>query len=54
VKTHRDFTVGPKNQTILTFKGVNTGTSYHVVVNCIDASGKQAQPIGHVERDVTF
>jgi hypothetical protein len=53
-KTHRDFTVGPKNQASLTFKGVNTGTSYHVVVNCTDATGKQTQPIGHVEQDVTF
>ena len=52
--THRDFTVGPKTNTSLTFNGLNTGTSYHVVVSCHDASGKQTQEIGHVEKDVTF
>jgi len=50
----RDFTVGPKTNTSLTFNGLNTGTSYHVVVSCHDASGKQTQEIGHVEKDVTF
>ena len=53
-KTHRDFTVGPHGSTDLTFNGVNTGTSYHVVVSCHDASGKQTQEIGHAETDVTF
>jgi hypothetical protein len=53
-KTHRDFTVGPRGSTNLTFNGFNTGTSYHVVVSCHDASGKQSQEIGHVEQDVTF
>ena len=53
-KTHRDFTVGPHASTDLTFKGLNTATSYHVVVSCHDASGKQTQEIGHAETDVTF
>jgi hypothetical protein len=53
-KTHRDFTVPSKGSTPLTFNGLNTGTSYHVVVSCHDASGKQPQEIGHAEQDVTF
>jgi hypothetical protein len=52
--THRDFTVPPKGSTPLKFNGFNTGTSYHVVINCTDASGKQSEPIGHVDQDVTF
>ncbi len=52
--TRRDFTVGPKTNTSLKFDGFNTGTSYHVVVSCHDASGKQAQEIGHAETNVTF
>jgi hypothetical protein len=53
-KTHRDFTVGPKASTDLTLNGFNTGASYHAVVSCHDASGKQTQEIGHAEQDVTF
>jgi hypothetical protein len=53
-KTHRDFTVGPNASTNLTFNGLNTGASYHVVVSCHDASGKQTQEIGHAEQNVTF
>lgn len=53
-KTHRDFTVGANASTNLTFNGLNTGTSYHVVVSCHDASGKQTQEIGHAEQNVTF
>ena len=53
-KTHRDFTVGPKASTNLTFDGLNTGATYHAVVSCHDASGKQTQEIGHAEQDVTF
>ena len=53
-KTHRDFNVNPKGSTNLTFSGFNTGTTYHVVVSCHDASGKQPQEIGHAEQDVTF
>jgi hypothetical protein len=52
--THRDFTVGPKGSTDLTFNGFNTGTSYHAVVKCKDASGKQTQDIGDAEQDVRF
>jgi hypothetical protein len=52
--THRDFTVSPKGQQTLTFNGFNTGSSYHVVVSCHDASGTQPQEIGHAEQDVTF
>jgi hypothetical protein len=52
--THRDFTVNPKGSMNLTFNGFNTGTSYHVVVSCHDASGKQTQEIGHAETNVTF
>ena len=53
-KTHRDFTVSPHGSTNLTFNGFNTGTSYHVVVKCSDASGKQTQEIGRADQDVTF
>jgi hypothetical protein len=53
-KTHRDFTVSPQGSTDLTFNGFNTGSSYHVVVSCHDAGGKQTQEIGHAETDVTF
>jgi hypothetical protein len=53
-KTHRDFTVSPQGSTDLTFNGFNTGTTYHVVVSCHDASGTQTQEIGHAEQDVTF
>lgn len=52
--THRDFTVDPNGSTNQTFSGFNTGTSYHVVVSCHDASGKQSQEIGHAETNVTF
>jgi hypothetical protein len=52
--THRDFTVNPHSSTDQTFSGFNTGTSYHVVVSCHDASGKQSQEIGHAETNVTF
>jgi hypothetical protein len=52
--THRDFTVGPQGSTDLTFSGLATGSTYHVVVSCHDASGKQTQEIGHQETDVTF
>ncbi|WP_156764684.1 hypothetical protein [Mycobacterium sp. 1081908.1] len=52
--THRDFTVNPNGSTNQTFNGFNTGTSYHVVVSCHDASGKQTQEIGHAETNVTF
>jgi hypothetical protein len=51
---HRDFTVGPTASTDLTFEGVATGSTYHVVVSCHDASGKQPQEIGHQETDVKF
>jgi hypothetical protein len=51
---HRDFTVPPKGKTNLTINGVNTGTTYHVVVSCHDADGKQPQEIGHAETDVKF
>jgi hypothetical protein len=54
VNTHRDFTVGPKGSTSLKFNGLNTGSSYHVVIVCNDSSGKQAEPIGRVEQDVTI
>jgi hypothetical protein len=52
--THRDFTVNPNGSTNLNFSGFNTGTSYHVVVSCHDASGKQTQEIGHAETNVSF
>jgi hypothetical protein len=52
--THRDFTVGPKVSTDLKFDGTATGSTYHVVVSCHDASGTQPQEIGHQETDVTF
>jgi hypothetical protein len=54
VDAHRDFQVGPKGSTALKFSGFNTGTSYHVVVSCKDASGKQPGEIGHAETNVTF
>lgn len=52
--THRDFTVGAKGSTTLSFNGFNTGTTYHATVNCTDASGKQTQPIGSDSKDVRF
>jgi hypothetical protein len=52
--THRDLTVNPHSSTDQTFSGFNTLTSYHVVVSCHDASGKQSQEIGHAETNVTF
>jgi hypothetical protein len=52
--THRDFTVGPKVSTTLSFNGFNTGTTYHATVSCMDASGKQTQPIGTDSKDVKF
>lgn len=52
--THRDFTVGPKVSTTLSFNGFNTGTTYHATVTCTDASGKQTQPIGTDSKDVRF
>lgn len=52
--THRAFTVAPNGSTDLTFTGIGLGISYHVVVSCTDASGKQAEPIGRAETDVTF
>jgi hypothetical protein len=52
--THRDFTVSPNGSTQLSFSGIALGATYHVVVSCHDASGKQTQEIGHAEQDVTF
>jgi hypothetical protein len=52
--THRDFTVPPNGTTNLTFNGLSLGATYHAVVSCHDASGKQPQEIGHAETDVTF
>ena len=52
--THRDFSVNANSSTTLTFNAINTLTSYHVVISCRDASGKQAAEMGHVEQDVTF
>jgi hypothetical protein len=52
--THRDFTVPANGSTDLTFNGLSLGTTYHAVVSCHDASGKQPQEIGHAETDVTF
>ena len=52
--THRDFTVPPNGSTDLTFNGLSLGATYHAVVSCHDASGKQPQEIGHAETDVTF
>jgi hypothetical protein len=54
VNSHRDFQVSPHSSKDLTFTGFNTGTNYHAVVSCHDASGKQTQEIGHDEADVTF
>ena len=51
---HRDFTVEPKSSTDLTIEGVRTFSTYHVVVSCHDASGAQADEIGHAETDVVF
>jgi hypothetical protein len=52
--THRDFTVPPNGSTDLTFSGLGLGVSYHAVVACKDASGKQSESIGRAETDVTF
>jgi hypothetical protein len=52
--SHRDFTVNPHRSTDLTFNGVATGTNYHVVVSCHDASGKQTQEIGGAVTDQPF
>jgi hypothetical protein len=52
--THRDFTVPANGSTDLTFNGLSLGATYHAVVSCHDASGKQPQEIGHAETDVTF
>jgi len=52
--THRDFNVPAHGSTPLNISGINTGLSYHVTINCTDASGKQSQAIGHVEQDVRF
>jgi hypothetical protein len=46
--------VEPKSSTDLTIEGVRTFTTYHVVVSCHDASGAQADEIGHAETDVVF
>jgi hypothetical protein len=54
LNTHRDFNVPAHGSTALTFNGFNTGTSYHAVVSCLDASGKQTQPIGTATQDVRF
>ena len=51
---HQAFAVGAHGSTDFSIGGLNSGTTYHVVINCTDASGKQGQPIGHVEQDVTF
>jgi hypothetical protein len=51
---HRDFTVEPKSSTDLKIDGVQTFTTYHVVVSCFDASGQQAEEMGHAETDVVF
>jgi hypothetical protein len=53
-KTHQNFNVPAHGSTPLTFSGLNTGTSYHAVVSCLDASGKQTQPIGSDSKDVRF
>ena len=53
-KTTRDFKVGKNSSTQLQFNGLAIGASYHVVVNCVDATASQQEPIGHVEQDVTF
>jgi hypothetical protein len=53
-KTHQNFNVPAHGSTPLTFSGINTGTSYHAVVSCLDASGKQTQPIGSDSKDVRF
>jgi hypothetical protein len=52
--THQNFNVPAHGSTPLTFNGFNTGTTYHAVVSCNDASGKQTQPIGTASQDVTF
>jgi hypothetical protein len=52
--TDQDFSVGPKGSTDLPFTGTRTGTTYHAVVSCHDASGQQPQEIGHAEKDVKF
>jgi len=51
---HQNFNVPAHGSTPFTISGLNTGTNYHVTINCTDASGKQSQPIGHVEQDVRF
>ncbi|OBA73677.1 hypothetical protein A5641_04800 [Mycobacterium sp. 1554424.7] len=52
--THRDFTVGPHGTSSLSFDGIGFPVTYHVVVSCHDASGKQTQEIGHQETNVVF
>lgn len=52
--THREFNVPAHGSTPLSFSGFNTGTTYHAVVKCTDASGKQTQPIGSDSKDVRF
>lgn len=52
--THRDFNLGANSNTSLNFGGFNTGTNYHVVISCHDASGKQSEELGRVEQDVRF
>jgi hypothetical protein len=52
--THRDFTIAPKGEKVLSFNGLNSGTEYQVKIVCNDASGKQSAPIGTVNDTVTF
>jgi len=54
-KTHQNFDVAAHGSTPLTFKGIN---NRHQLsrggVSCLDASGKQTQPIGTASQDVQF
>lgn len=52
--SHREFAVPPNGSTPLTFRGFNTGTTYHAVVTCNDSSGTQSEPLGRVETDFRF
>jgi hypothetical protein len=52
--TTRDFKVGKNSSTQLQFNGLALHVTYHVVVNCLDSTASQQEPIGHVEQDVTF
>jgi hypothetical protein len=52
--TVRDFKVGKNSSTQIQINGLATGTTYHVVIDCNDASRTQQEPLGHVEQDLTF